>query len=45
MTAEDTLPEVAWTIKNAEDYAATVAAGRIPVFEQITPEELEKLVR
>lgn len=39
------LPEVAWTIKNAGDYAATVAAGRIPVFEQITPEELEKLIR
>ena len=39
------LPEVSWTIKNAEDYAATVAAGRVPVFEQITPDELKDLVR
>ena len=38
------LPEVSWTIKNAEDYAKTVAAGRIPVFEQITPEQLEHLI-
>ena len=40
---KELLPELTWTVKNAEDYAKTVAAGRIPVFEQITPDELKKL--
>ena len=37
------LPELTWTVKSSEDYAKTIAAGRIPVFEQITPDELKKL--
>lgn len=36
--------EVTWTVKTAEDYKKTVAAGRIPVFEQIAPEELKGIL-
>ena len=38
-------PEFTWTVQTAEDYRKTVAAGRVPIFEQIPPEELEKLIR
>ena len=37
-------PEVTWTVKSPEEYRETVAAGRIPVFEQIAPDELRKLI-
>ncbi len=36
-------PEATWTVRNAEDYRKTVAAGRVPIFEQISPEELKEL--
>ena len=37
-------PELTWTVTTPEDYRKTVAAGRIPIFEQISPEELKKLI-
>lgn len=37
-------PEFTWTVTTPEDYRNTVAAGRVPIFEQITPEELKKLI-
>lgn len=36
---------VTWTIKSAEEYRKATASGNIPIFEQITPEELKELVR
>ena len=41
---KDLVP-VVWTIKSAEEYRAAVAEGCFPIFEQITPEELEGLQR
>lgn len=38
-------PELIWTVRNAGDYRRTVAAGCIPVFEQIKPDELKQLIR
>lgn len=35
--------QVSWTIQNAEDFRTAVREGSVPVFEQITPEELEEL--
>ena len=34
-------PEFTWTVTTAEEYRETVAAGRVPIFEQIKPEELK----
>ena len=36
---------VAWTIRSAKEYDAAVKKGCIPIFERITPEELESLKR
>lgn len=33
-------PELTWTVKTPEEYKATVAAGRIPVFEQFDPDKI-----
>ena len=35
---------VTWTIKSAEEYRKAIAAGSVPIFEQITPEELRELI-
>ena len=37
-------PEFTWTVTTADDYRKTVAAGRVPIFEQIEPEELKRLI-
>ena len=37
--------EVSWTIKSADEFRTAQRDGSIPVFEQITPEELEELTR
>ena len=39
---KDIVP-AAWTIKTAEKYKAAVSKGCVPIFEQITPEELRIL--
>ena len=36
---------VVWTIKTVDEYKAAVSTGCIPIFEQITPDELESLKR
>ena len=36
---------VVWTIKTVDEYKAAVSTGCIPIFEQITPGELENLKR
>ena len=35
--------EAWWTLRSADAYRAAVKAGSIPIFEQISPEELEEL--
>lgn len=37
--------EVSWTIQNAGEFRTALRDGSIPVFEQITPEELKVLIR
>lgn len=44
LAKKDIVP-VAWTIKSAEEYKAAVSKGCFPIFERITPEELESLKR
>ena len=39
------LPETSWTLESADEYRGAVSAGSVPIFEQITPEELKKLLR
>ena len=36
--------EASWTIKSADAYRTAVKAGSVPIFEQITPEELRELI-
>ena len=38
------LPETSWTLESADEYRGAVSAGSVPIFEQITPEELKKLL-
>ena len=35
--------EVSWTIKSVDEFRTALKGGSVPVFEQITPEELKKL--
>jgi len=37
--------EVSWTIKSADEFRTVLRDGSVPVFEQITPEELKELIR
>ena len=37
--------EVSWTIKSADEFRTALRDGSVPVFEQITPEELKELTR
>ncbi|MBR3124061.1 MAG: glycerophosphodiester phosphodiesterase [Mogibacterium sp.] len=37
--------EVSWTIKSADEFRDALRDGSIPVFEQITPEELRELTQ
>lgn len=37
--------EVWWTIKSADDFRTALRDGSIPVFEQISPEELNRILR
>ena len=37
--------EVSWTIKSADEFRTALRDGNVPVFEQITPEELKELTR
>ncbi len=37
--------EVSWTIKSADEFRTALRDGSVPVFEQITPEELKELIR
>ena len=43
--AKEGMVPVVWTIKSVEEYKAAVNGGCIPIFEQITPEELKDLQR
>ena len=36
--------EVSWTIKSADEFRTAVRDGSVPVFEQISPGELKKLL-
>ncbi len=36
--------EVSWTIKSADEYRTAIRDGSVPVFEQISPGELKKLL-
>ena len=36
--------EVSWTIKSADEFRTALRDGSVPVFEQITPEELKALI-
>lgn len=37
-------PEISWTVQTADDFRAARKAGSVPVFEQIKPDELKKLI-
>lgn len=36
--------EASWTIRSADAYRTAVRTGSVPIFEQIAPEELKKLI-
>ena len=38
-------PEISWTVQTGEEFRTAQKDGSVPVFEQITPEELKKLIR
>lgn len=38
-------PEVSWTVQTGEDFRKALKDGSIPVFEQIKPDELKKLIK
>ena len=38
-------PEASWTVKTAEEFIRAKEGGSVPIFEEIKPEELLKLIR
>lgn len=38
-------PEASWTVQNAEEFRKAKEGGSVPIFEQIKPEELLRLIR
>lgn len=38
-------PEASWTVQSAEDFRRAKEDGSVPIFEEIKPEELLKLIR